>query len=326
MANKRVFRQVLLIIVIPLLIALVALTALNYQNTKALMMQANAEKNTIISDEVINALEFQDIMLDMIESGMYSKMQEYSNKLVNDIFADTKDIETTDLNAVRKVLGFNPDLEDIYVINKDGIVVNTTFKADMGLNFFEFGEKHKQLLQGIFKKQEFVSERFGVEAKSKRIKKYSYQTTQDGKYIIELGFYSEEADETIDFMKNRLNILSEKNDNIESVELFIGADEPFSLNKDAGLKEGHVELMKKAIETKSTQSTIEKEGEKVLHYSYVYMNRKNTDLYSDSVIRIVSDRTNISKIKNELMISVIVFVSIFILVVILFYNRSKKTV
>ena len=89
-------------------------------------------------------------------------------------------------------------------------MVNTTFKKDLQLHFFSFGESHKNYLLNILHGHEFVSERFAIESTTKRLKKYSYQPTRDGKYIVEIGTYSKRADEIIEFIKNHLNNISSK--------------------------------------------------------------------------------------------------------------------
>ena len=67
--------------------------------------------------------------LEILEEGLNDRMEAISNKLVNDIFLNTKNIETADLDAIRKRLHMNRDFEDIYIINQRGVVVNTTFST-----------------------------------------------------------------------------------------------------------------------------------------------------------------------------------------------------
>jgi phosphoserine phosphatase RsbU/P len=317
-----IFKQLIYNVIVPALAALIILGIINYQHTKTLVMEANKTKNSIIADEIKSVLEFQDMTFEIIESGLGQRMNGYSNLLVSMYFGDTKNIEKANLSAIQEELGMDPKMEDIYIINKEGIIVNTTFEKDKGLNLFSFGESHKKYLQSVFEGGKFVNERFAIEAKTKRLKKYTYEPTADRKYIIEIGFYSKDADNAFDFMLKTLDDLSLSQH--KTVELFILTDKPFSLNKNAVLKEEHKPLLDKIFSDKSTISIMEDEKGRMLEYNYIYMNRKNSDLYKGSAIRIVTDRTDeIRMLRNELIKLICIFGFAIVLVVILIYRKTK---
>lgn len=199
-----IFTQLILNIIIPVVLALVFLAVLNYYRTNKLLKESHKTKNAIITDEIRHVLEFQDVALGLLEARMKERMEELSNKIVDEVEAyisKEKDVKNFDLNKLREELGMKPNFEDIYIINSKGIVVNTTFKKDLHLNFFEFGEEHKKLLLNILEHNKFVSERFAIESNTRRLKKYTYQPTKTGSYIIELGFYNVKADDITQFIR-----------------------------------------------------------------------------------------------------------------------------
>jgi len=261
-----IFRQLIFNVVAPAITALLFLGALNYTHTKNILVQSNHEKNLIISDEIKHIHELQDLALEILQDVLNPRMKEISNRLVNEYFADTKDIETANLYRIRSQLGMNPDFEDIYIINSDGVVVNTTFRADSGLNFFDFGLEHKELLLSVLESGDYVSERFVIESNTKRLKKYTYHGTLDGKYIVELGIYSSKADEIIDKIRERLSNLSEEQEGIESVNLFIVADKPVSLEEGVFITEKQMPLYEQVLIDKDNVSLHTREGkQRVLH-------------------------------------------------------------
>ncbi len=326
MAAKRrttIFKQLILNVMLPPILALLILGLLNFNHTRAILVEANTARNFIIGDEIIKVLEFHDVALNLVELRLDERMSKISNE-IRDYLADTPNLEKVDLEKIQIKFGMNPIMEDIYIINRDGIVVNTTFEDDMLLNFFSFGEEHKNLLLNIFNEGLFHSERFAIENKTKRIKKYTYQPTVDGKYIIQIGVYSSEADEIIDFIRNTTAQITKKNESIESVELFIIADQPFSLNKNAILNEGEKKLLNQAFMARDTLSIDSTINKKRLNYQYIYMDRKNTDLYKGSVIRIVSNRTSdYHYLRNELIKFISIFSLTLIVVIILIYIKTK---
>ena len=319
-----IFRQLIINVVGPAVLALLVLGTLNYVKTRKILVQSNEEKNHIITDEITHITELEDLALEILQNQLNTRMEEISNRLVNDYFSKTANIETADLRQIRKELNLNPDFEDIYIIDRKGFVVNTTFDADMGKNFFDFGIEHKNLLLQIWERGEFFPERFATEKATKRLKKYTYQPTLDGKYIIELGIYSVRADEIIQLVKDRINAIASEQENIQSADLFIGADNPFSLNKDAQIPEEHMPFYKQVISDGITFSTREKVGRDWIDYQYVYMPREHTDLYKGSVIRIISDYSKERRLlRMELYIFMGIFLATLLVVVLLLYLRTR---
>jgi serine phosphatase RsbU (regulator of sigma subunit) len=326
MAARRkttIFKQLILNVMVPPILALFLLGILNFTHTRRILMEESTARNYIIGDEIIKVLEFQDVALNLVESRLNERMERISND-IRTYFINTDKIESTDLSIVQAKFGMNPIMEDIYIINQNGIVVNTTFKQDLMLDFFSFGEEHKNMLLNIFKAGTFRNERFAIEAKTKRIKKFSYHPTSDGKFIIQIGVYSSEADEIIDFIRNTSAQITEKNESIDDVELFIGADNPFSLNKNAFIEENHKAILAQTFSKRDTISLDTTINNKRLNYQFIYMDRKNTDLYKGSVIRIISDRTSdYIYLRDELIKFIVIFTLTLVLVIILIYFKTK---
>lgn len=319
-----IFRQLILNIVLPAVLALLLLGVLNFQHTRRILLDSAQEKNVIIADELKNVHEMQDMALDLLEEELEPRMRDLSKKLTEQYFLSTEKAEEEDLIRIRTELGMNPDFEDIYLINRFGIVVNSTFANDKNLNLFSFGPEHQKLIEDIFNNGVFVSERFTIEDKTKRLKKFSYQPTRDGKYIVELGIYSHRADTIIQSVKNRINSLSNRQKNIVSVDLFIGKETPFSLNGNATIDPKHLGIYRNVLETKSKTQLNEKLGNRWLNYEFIYMGRKNTSLYSESVIRIITDRNaELAFLRQELLKFFVIFGITTIVVIILLSRKTR---
>ena len=158
-------------------------------------------------------------------------MKKISNKLVNEYFDSTTNFEEINLDQVRNDLKMDSELEDIYVINKNGIVVNSTFTKDIGLNVYSFGEAYKNLLEDIRTNNELHLERFSVEAATGKLKKYSYQPTKDNEYLIELGFYSINANNVIEQFNTEIANQAKENETIKSVDFSSEKKSQFHLIK-----------------------------------------------------------------------------------------------
>lgn len=325
MKQTTVFRQLIYSIVFPVVIALVVLGVYNFQNTRTILRKGSQTRNFLISDEITQILKFQDVTMLVLEDNLNPMLGEVSRKLIINYFVSTKNIDKTNLSLIRDELKLDANLYDIYVIDTNGVVVNTTFKKDLGLNFFLFGEEHKALIKKIFKEGEFKSEKFTFEAKTRRLKKYTYQPTLDGKYIIELGVYSSTADEIVNIIKNTLDELTKKEKSIVSAELFMNADDPFSLTKTEELAPNEKEFIKQRFVSRDGALIEKKVDNRHLLYQYFFMDSHNSDLYKGSVIKIVGDRTN--EIRDEyvsLMRYVLIFVGALVIIITLIYRKTRN--
>jgi serine phosphatase RsbU (regulator of sigma subunit) len=332
MASRKttIFRQLILNIAIPTLLALLVFAVLNFQHTSALVKKGIDDKNTMLANEVTKVLRFQDIAVNIIDIEFTNKFREMSSKLINGYFANTENISKMDLRAIANKIGMDPQNDDIYVISANGTIVNTTFREDMGLNLFTYGGVFKRYLQNILDSGKFKSDLFAIEAKTKRPKKYSYQPTLDGKYIIELGAYSKKVEEIIQAIEDVKSELKSETEGIIDVELYFMADGPFSMNKDALFVESQEKNLLNAFLKKDTTSFTEKVGRSWYQYQYIYQERANlsekpmSSLYKGSVIRIISDRTSQKMLfKTEVIRFSAVFLITMIIVSILMYRKTK---
>jgi len=285
-----IFKQLIFNVVIPTLIALLVFAAINFQRTRSILTSGAAEKNQLLSNEVKKILKFQDVAFKLIDEEMEKRMKSLSNLLADKYFTNTINLEELNLNEIAGKIGMDTVNEDIYIIRRDGVVVNTTFEQDFGVNLYYLGDKFKNYLLDIFRNKDFVTELFAIEAKTKRPKKYTYQPTKDRKYIIELGAYSSKADEIIQMIEETKGDLKNESKGIIDVELFLMADEPFSMNKDVIPIPEQSNLLLAAFENKDT-TVIEQYGESWYQYQYMYMERSASNLYKGSVVRIISDVT-----------------------------------
>ncbi len=319
-----IFRQLIFNIAVPTLLALLVFAGINFQRTRSTLVSGTEEKNRLLSNEVTKILKFQDIAFKLTEEELNARLRNLNNILVNKYFLNTRNLEKLNLNEIARQIGMDPGNEDIYIIRTDGLVINTTFKDDYGVNLFSLGDKFKAYLLDIFASGEFVSDLFAIEAKTKRSKKYSYQPTKDRKYIIELGAYSKKADEIVRIMEETKNEIKMESKGIIDVELFLMADEPFSMNKNALPVKGQEKILLAAFQNKDTTNFVEKSGDAWYQYQYIYMERSASNLYKGSVIRIISDVTEQKALfRNEAVRFILIFTVTMLILAFLIYRKTR---
>ena len=332
MASRKttIFRQLIFNIAVPTLLALLVFSVINFQRTRSILTLGTDEKNKLLSNEVTKILRFQDIAFSLIDEELNKRFEEFSSLLVNNYFANTDNIKEMDLRAIANKIGMDPVNEDIYVISTDGIIINTTFTEDLGLDLFSLGEKMKLYLQGIFKSRKFVADLIAIEHKTHRPKKYTYQTTRDGKYIIEIGAYSSQVDDIVQAIEDTKTELINETQGIIDIELFLMADGPFSMNQDANEIPSQTDTLLRTFQDKDTISFMQRSEDSWFHYQYIYMERSASKdsimsgLYKGSVIRIISDRTAqqaLFRVEAERFI--MIFVITMLVLTLVIYRKTK---
>lgn len=327
MKINTIHKQLLINIVLPVIIGLLILGIFSYRNTKTILNINNETERNFIYEEIKSFIELEFVALSIVENPMEKQMNEYSNTLINKYFKSTQDIENIDLDKIRNELEMDPNLFDLYIINRDGIVVNTTFKEDLYINFFSFGNAHKNYLLKVFNDGKFDSPRFFFEHKTKRYKKYSYQPTSDGKYIIEIGLYSTQADKVYEYTINHLEEIPQKKPNLTSVDIFFYADKPYPLNLKKEFIPEHLPLIQELLKGKMITVTHNKKGESNVNYTYFFLKDAQPKIFSGTIIRISNDPSaQMMFIKNEKIKIIIILLVSLILVYLLIHNRAKAIV
>ncbi len=331
MAIRRttIFRQLIFNIAVPTLLALLVFSVINFQRTRSILSSGTAEKNKLLANEVTKILKFQDIAINLIDVQLNNRLKEFNSLLVNKYFANTSNLDKVDLFAIADEIGMDTINEAIYIISSNGIIVNTTFRQDLGKDLYSLGENMKKYLQDMQQSGEFFGERFAIEDATKRPKKYTYQATKDKKYIIELGAYSKQVDDIVKAIEVTKSEIKSETQGIIDLELFLWADFAFSLNKNY-LKVDQDSILPEVFQDKDTIEFMDRVGDRWYHYNYIYMERFASEdvvgasFYQGSVIRIISDRTAQQALfRVEAIRFLIIFLLTMLAISVVIYRKTK---
>jgi sigma-B regulation protein RsbU (phosphoserine phosphatase) len=322
--NTTIFRQLIRNITIPVVMVILAFSALDYYYNQQKLKSTFDQQKNIIIDEIQNMLSLYDRSMTFLEQHVDGEMEQCSNKLAYDLLLDTKQIEKADLYRDRRILKMDSLACDIYVINSDFVVVNTTYPKDAGLDFKKFGKLYVDFLGKNLKMRTFTRDRFATESSTKRLKKYSYQGTPDGKYIIELGFYSNEGTEMQKELEGKINGLSRKFSEIRDARLFRAAANTVI---DEGVKKEHLEVFKQTFMQKKNHSVMEQRDGLEITYDYIFLNIMDTQLYDGYVVMLESDNSKqIALFYDELKrLGIMLFVALLVLVTIIYFRARQIT-
>lgn len=221
--RNTIFRQLLVTILIPVMLIIGGISLYNFWKKKKEIHENRHEHLIQVKSELKDFVVFFDNTISEFEHKLSEQAEQFSDTLVNHIFASTKNIETADLKDIRKSIGMTED-QDIYIVNKNGVIVNTTYPKDLGLDFFSFGEFFVNHFNHVWDVGTFVEDRISLEMSTKLPKKYTYQSTLDKQYVVELGLYDTYSKNIIDLFTQKLNSIADKYDDIDTVSLYFGTD------------------------------------------------------------------------------------------------------
>ncbi|WP_430405770.1 hypothetical protein [Fluviicola sp.] len=224
MKTKRsILRQLLVNILVPVLLIFSIVFYLTYQYNLDKVENDIAQQKKNIVEETRNLIEYYDFSMRTHEQSLIQRMHDASREI--QFVLKNQNAKSVDLVNLQLSLGMDPEREDIYLIDRNLRIINTTFKPDLGLDFKKLNQTFIPFFNKIFETKTFKEDRFGLEIKTGKIKKYSYQTSFDGRHIIELGFYSKSADEFKQLLLSKIRSLNKRFEAIDRVELYLGVKE-----------------------------------------------------------------------------------------------------
>ncbi len=278
-----------------------------------------------IKNEISSLMDTWNSILESTDN-VFDVIIKYSvQKLINLHFF--QDLGTVNLSEQMRLLEFNPAYIDFYIL-KNGICVNTTSPEDLGLNFYSFGEGHKNFLMQIQEQGGALEQRLTMENDTKRFIGYGYQVTDDRKYVVEVRCYSETADELTEMFRQRMKRIVRENDKILAVNLYLcNGNIPGGLVKDSLKPANQDSLILRAVKEKSHITKSFARNNRTLIADYIYHDFGDLYKYSNGsfAFSVISDITESNTalfdiIKKQL----IIILSFLVLLSLILFLATRK--
>ena len=135
--------------------------------------------------EVKNDFKVFDALLHNIEQKMVSVM----DKEIMEIYSDLKkkpDMFRLSPQELKKI-ALKHHVDEIYLINKEGTIVNTSFLPDMEFNLFSAGEDFANFLKSIYGKGKIFHQRIAISNKTGILNMYAYYSPPQSDYVLEIS-------------------------------------------------------------------------------------------------------------------------------------------
>jgi len=322
-ANKSSIQRQLLLNILPALVAAILLFSyINYRFNKSELEKNYDTQQKQIVDEVKSLTAMYSYSQKIHEKSFDERMKKLSFKMVNEIFIKEDDAATMNLYEVSKQLDMDTSKEFIYIINRNGVVVNTTYKRDYLLDFYKISNQFKLRFEKMFANKEYTPEPFSYEISTRLVKKYSYLPTRDAKYIVELGFRSNEAQHMRNMLDSLTTHIASQFPEIReiSANLCIAGIENTEI-KNQFLNKGITQTIRTK---KNRQLTYYINGEKLIG-NFIYLPLESSSLFDGYMVTILRDtKREKALLNNEIKRFSLVTILTVIPILLLVYFRARK--
>ncbi len=317
-----IFRQLIVTVITPVVLVILGIGAYNIYSEREEIIADRQNHILQVKKEVNDFIDFFNQTILEFETEMSNQARKFSDTLVHHVFANTDLIESTDLDSLRTALGMT-NSQDLYIINKQGVIVNTTYKTDLGLNFYELGDFFEPHFNNVWDSGEFMEDRISIEMSTKTPKKYSYHSTKDKLYIVEIGLYDEHSKNLVQLFTDKLNTIADKYNDIDTISLFFGTDKFINYQGHTVTKAEKKDALLSLEEGKDVSSIEVKDG---ITYTrqFLHLDIDDSNMNDGYIVRILYNNSIEKQLfKEQLLRNVFLLVLFIIPMLLLIYWRAK---
>jgi len=163
-------------------------------NTRRLFDSIIRNSKEDVFSQIQERIETYDKILYFIEKAMV----EYGEKAVLQIAAEMASPQMRNKMTAEDLrnLADKYRVNEIYIIQKNGVVTNTSFPHDLNFNLFTISPDFEKFLRGIFGKGKVFSSKLTTSEKTGIINNYLYYSPAGSDYIVEI------SNKVRDFLQN----------------------------------------------------------------------------------------------------------------------------
>jgi len=214
-------------------------------------------------NDVINQIKQRLLLFDKYLFVFESGMREIAQTAILNIAKELGDPDATKkiTPAEIKSLAVKNGVSEIYFVNREGTVYNTSFRPDMGLNIVKSNSDIADFIKSMFDKSEVNVQRIGISMKTGFVNMYAYYNPPGTDYLIEISIWLNDYIDAkcskgfYDKIRAELfNNLKKENTYLKSVDMYSITDvSKWSFVNEGKAFEGGPDLIKRIFDEKEIQ-------------------------------------------------------------------------
>gem|GEM_PF-3171762 len=140
-----------------------------------------------VEQDVVHSLQIINEAYRILEAALEQQLRQAMDTFLAAYQGAGRDPSRIDLRALEKELG---NALDLYVVDTDGVVTYSTVPYDLGLDI-SAGPEAEAFFNTLFEHNAFAAQRMSRETKTGMLRKFAYQATPDGQWVLELAVKTE---------------------------------------------------------------------------------------------------------------------------------------
>ncbi|MFT7157129.1 MAG: sigma-B regulation protein RsbU (phosphoserine phosphatase) [Parvicella sp.] len=295
-----IFRQLLYSVITPVILIIAGISIYNFFTERNQIVENRELHIDQLKTELRDFIDFFDQTILEFESDMSATARNISDTLVHKVFKSTQFIESANLDSIKLLLDMDEN-QDIYIVDRNGTVVNTTFEKDQGLNFFEIDTFFVAHFNKVWESGKFIEDRISLEMSTMTPKKYTYHSTIDKQYIVELGIYEEHSKNMVGHFTQKLNTIADKYDDIDTISVFFGTQKFINYQGHSITDSDEFSSANSTLKIKK-ETVVEKEIEGITYTTlFLFLDMEETVLHKGYIVRVkYNNRSEKAIIKESL--------------------------
>ncbi len=295
---------IMLTMIAVLIIFITALSIISYSETRTSMEDAWKDSIHTSEQHLIDSLHLVSQGLRLFELTYDSDLKSAFVPFLHAYNETEEDPGRLNLEQIKQNLPSEQIKKtDLYIIDRNGVVINATYKPDIGLDFTQWPDVYKQITK-IRLGNTFQSDRAVIGFRNDQIiRKFAYFPTPDHQYLLELSYLIDDyPEERLKFsyaaiIKN----ITTNNPRITSITLY---DAMFRSIAEGGSVERYPDnettvQVKNVFQNRKDMSITDTNGQ--ISERYLFISMGSHDTVSDSLLDMVAHvRYDSSKYSTDL--------------------------
>jgi len=298
--SNRSFSFYILIFMILLIICIVGLLTVNaYIFTRENFDREYQNLETQTEWNVVEALRLTDTATNILDDSLNDRMREGLGKVNAEYERAKGDPSHMDLAALKAELG---EGYDIYIIDENGVIVETTYLPELGQDFRSVPYFY-QYLTTIRNTDGFYPDRVVHELLGAgQYRKYAYMPTSDHRYVLELGLGGESFDAVNDALDDHKNVkkIIVSNPYVEEYTSFNTLG--LRVNNNTAPPEPIKSQLAEAIRTRSNLEIIDTANSRITHFLFIDLHDTKYGSDPSRIVMITYNTRLIEDALNHLLI------------------------
>ncbi|MBF0269611.1 MAG: response regulator [Alphaproteobacteria bacterium] len=191
-------------------------------------LNASAEQRlAAVQTQLRDKFHTLDVLISEEENLLNQRLQTVMPQLAEELLpweGNQQAIPVETLNALSLKYG----ADHIYLIDRNGVILNSNFKPDVGLDLKSISEGLWKLLNSIYGQGKVVSDRYSVSIKTGIFRKYAYFSPVGKSYIVEVShdllphLKRARSERFVEFLfRDMFNLTASEGDGIREIDILI---------------------------------------------------------------------------------------------------------